>query len=68
MNFVPRHNGSSYSDGAEDLGQGTGRKESPASFYPPRRITGALLTSMSLEYIKPEAVAVKWRNIHNSKS
>lgn len=68
MNFVPRHNGSSYSDGAEDLGQGTGRKDSPASFYPPRRITGALLEAVNFVFIRADAVAVKWRNIHNSKS
>lgn len=68
MNFVPHQGQRTETLDAEDLGQGTGRKDSPASFYPPRRITGALLTSMGFEYIKPEAVAVKWRNIHNSKS
>lgn len=44
-----------------------GRSNAPAFFYPPRHVTGALLTSMGFEFIRPDQVAAKWRYIHSPK-
>ena len=65
MNFVPQHNGSySSSSAVEDL---AGCSNAPAFFYPARKVTGEHLKAMGLEFIRPDAIASKWRTIHNRK-
>lgn len=62
MTFPQRNGSSSLVALTEDL---AGCSNAPAFFYPARKVTGEHLKSMGLEFIRPDAIASKWRTIHN---